>query len=766
MADVPGLAEQLVRQAVLADRQAGVSWARIGASFGVSGGAARSRFGRPRASGTDAWGTAGRDAGDGASGVELLEPALAEAVRETGASASLVYLLSPGEQVLRLAVVGGVPAKIAALWARLPLSASGPVADAVRERRIVWVASQTELASRYPTVSLVMPYDVALAAAPVTTGATVWGGLVLLWPGSRPGNPSAHEREVLAAACDRLGVLLQQSADGGHPPPPKRPLHMTVSLPARTAGPAEALAAVDFVNRLSEGCIALDQEGRITFVSAAAADLVGSSVPELLGALLWEALPWLEDPAFEDRYRTAVIGRRPTSFTTLGPAGRRLDLLLSPDASGTSVCIVPGVSTTRAAPPGHGRRRRDAPSAEAGGVYELMRLAATLTEAVTVQDVVEQAADHILPAFHAQGFVVSVTEGGRLRIVGHRGYRPEVLARLDLPPFRDRAAPTVRAVTTGVPLFFGSPREMARLNADIPRRTHRAAWAFLPLIVSGRPVGCCVVSYDQPHPFTPDERAVLTSLAGLIAQALDRARLYDAKHQLARSLQTGLLPATLPTVPGLEVAARYLPATHGMEIGGDFYDLIRLDATTVAATIGDVQGHNMTAAALMGQVRTAVHATAGAPPGEVLARTNRLLTDLDPGLFTSCLYAQLDLERHRAQLATAGHPPPLLRHPDGHTEVLRIPRGLLLGIDPATDYQATELPLPPDCVLAFYTDGLIETPGTDLEDAAAALAGHLARAPHQPMDTLADLLIHDHPHTGTRNDDIALLLLHPQPSAG
>lgn len=142
-----------------------------------------------------------------------------------------------------------------------------------------------------------------------------------------------------------------------------------------------------------------------------------------------------------------------------------------------------------------------------------------------------------------------------------------------------------------------------------------ASWAFLPLIASDRVVGSLVLAYDQPHPFTPAERAVLTSLAGLIAQAMDRARLYDTKHELAHTLQSALPPHTLPSARGLDVAARYLPAGHGMDIGGDFYDLIRHDNTTVTVAIGDVQGHNITAAALMGQVRTAVHAhaTAGTP---------------------------------------------------------------------------------------------------------------------------------------------------------
>ncbi|WP_413105334.1 SpoIIE family protein phosphatase [Streptomyces sp. Inha503] len=761
VAEIPGLAERLVRYAVLADRQAGASWARIGAALGTSGEAARRRFGRVRDLPGEGRGPRDDTTPAVGSGTEPLDALLCEAVRETGASAGLVYLLPPGGQVLRLAMTTGVPPKITALWERLLLPASGPVADAVRERRLVWLPSQAELARRYPRAALVWPYPVALAAAPLTSGTTAWGGLVLLWPEPRPSHLSAHERAVISSACDRAGALLRHAAADGHPISPEEP-HMAAPPRAR----ATARAAVDFADRLTEGCCALDAEGRITFISTTAADLVGGSVPDLLGALLWEALPWLDDPVFVDRYRAAVLGRRPTSFTALRPPDRWLSFQLCPDVSGVSVRVSPTDHATPVDHPDPGRASNVATPARAGTLYDLMHLAGALTKAVSVRDVVELTADLVLPAFGAQGFVLSVAEGDRLRVVGHRGYPAKVINRLDIPPFRDGSAPTVRAVTTGIPLFFASPGEMEQLAPDIPRLTKRAAWAFLPLLASGRPVGCCVVSYDRPHDFTPDERAVLASLAGLIAQALDRARLYDAEHQLAHSLQSGLLPATLPTVPGLEVAARYLPTARGMDIGGDFYDLIRCDTTTVAAAIGDVQGHNVNAAVLMGQVRTAVHATAGAHPGEVLARTNRLLTDLDPGLFTSCLYAHIDLAHHLVHLASAGHPPPLLRHPDGHTEILHLPPGLLLGIDPDADYPATEIPLPPGAVLALYTDGLVESPDVDLDDATTSLADQLAQAPDQPMTTLADTLIRHDPHTDPRSDDIALLLLRLRPDGG
>ncbi|KJY31526.1 PAS/PAC sensor protein, partial [Streptomyces sp. NRRL S-444] len=382
----------------------------------------------------------------------------------------------------------------------------------------------------------------------------------------------------------------------------------------------------------------------------------------------------------------------------------------------------------------------------ATALYQLMHLAATLTEAAHAQDVVDQAADQLVPALGAQAMALLVAEEQRLRMVGHRGYPAELMARYDGMPLSLDTA-TTHGLRTGNPLFFGDESELLAAFPAIVVADGMAAWAFLPLIASKRPIGTLVLAYARPRTFAPGERAVLTSIAGLIAQALDRARLYDSTHQLAHSLQTGLLPHALPRIPHLEVTARY-------------YDLIRIDDTTVAAAIGDVQGHNVNAAALMGQVRAAVHATAGAPPAEVLARTNRLLTDLEPGLFTSCVYAHIDLAARTAHLATAGHPPPLLRHADGPTRMLHLPPGLLLGIDPDASYTAVEIPFTPGTLLTLYTDGLVEVPGEDLEEAISAVAARItATAVDAPLDDLADDLI-DHARSGApRTDDTALLLL-------
>ncbi|SPE99872.1 SpoIIE family protein phosphatase [Streptomyces sp. MA5143a] len=696
---------------------------------------------------------------DPATAAEALDAAFAETVRGVGASIGALYLLAPDEELLRLHLLCGAPAEFAAPWARVPVAAPAPVAVAVREGRVVWVGSQEEMARSFPRTAMVLPYPLALAAAPVT-GARSWGTLLLMWPTGRPPYMTARERGHIESRCRRLARLLDEAEEHDGAPVPAD-LPRVVPPGAGRPSVSEEMALADFVERLPGGSCALDLEGRFTYVSKGAGELFDREPEQLLGTLPWQSLRWLDDPVHEDRYRAAVITREPVSFTACRPPGQWLDFHLYPDTSGISVRIVPR-GTAPPPVPGHPRSTSTATPSRAGRLYQLTHLAAALTEVVGVRDVVDVVADQVMPAFGAHGLVLSSAEAGKLRIIGYRGYPPEAIARLDGLPLDTAFTPAGRALSSGVPAFYSEPAEMERLYPEAPVASGKQAWAFLPLIITGRLVGICVLSYDSPHEFQAEERAVMTSLAGLIAQALDRARLYDTQHELAHGLQQALLPRTLPTVPGLRIAARYLPATRGMEIGGDFYDLIRFGDTAVAAVIGDVQGHNVAAAALMGQVRTGVyaHATLGTPPGEVLARTNRLLTDLAPDLFTSCLYGHLDLGDGRVTLASAGHPPPLLRLPDGDTRPLVVPPGPLLGIDPHAVYPVTEFPLTPGTTLAFYTDGLVEKPGVDLDDRIARLARHLARADTRDLDVLIDELVEKAGPAGQRTDDIALLLLH------
>ncbi|WP_329140727.1 SpoIIE family protein phosphatase [Streptomyces sp. NBC_00670] len=695
-------------------------------------------------------------------GHPLLSLTLAAMLDDLHALSGAVYLLSPGEPVLEMKVMAGLPRAFASPWERVGLGSPVPVADALRERRLVWVNGEVEMAHRYPRIATVLPYPFCLAAVPLATEDTAYGALFVTWPGSHSPQLSDRERHHLTTACERLVTRLERAAAERHPVGPE-PDILPPPTEADTAGRSGALEAVRMAARLPYGLCALDLHGRITFANRAAGELLGVPSSGLPGTLLWAAVPWLNDPGYEDHYRAALLSRQVTTFVALRPPGSWLSFRLYPGGDGLSLRISPSRAVSRA---GGGERGTGTaePSRQVGGrrlvtIAHVLNLAGALTEAVGVEDVVQLVADEIAPALGSQGLMMLGSHGGRLHILGHRGFPDDAVERWDGTPLA-APIPSARVLSTGVPAFFESPEQLERLYPlPTPTSDGMAAWACLPLIASGRPVGTWVVAYARPHAFPADERAVLTSLSGLIAQALERALLYDAKHRLAHGLQQALLPPSLPALPGLETAARYLPATQGMEIGGDFYDVVPTYDRAVAA-IGDVQGHNVTAAGLMGQIRTAVRAytTVGQGPGEVMRSTNRLLIDLGADLFASCVYLSIDSGRGRMVLARAGHPPPLLRRPDGRVRVLDLAGGPLLGIQESAVYPTAEVAFPRGSVLVLYTDGLIESPGVDIDDALDGLAERLAGDPAEPLDALADRLVGPGA-AGERPDDVALLLL-------
>ncbi|MEU6148339.1 ATP-binding SpoIIE family protein phosphatase, partial [Streptomyces sp. NPDC047081] len=281
--------------------------------------------------------------------------------------------------------------------------------------------------------------------------------------------------------------------------------------------------------------------------------------------------------------------------------------------------------------------------------------------------------------------------------------------------------------------------------------------AVLPLPAGGRMAGACLIGWDTPHDFGPDERALLTASAGLAGQALMRAHAFDAEHELVGMLQRQLLPRRLPKLPGAVAVARYLPTTAGLEVGGDWYDVIPLPDNHVALVIGDVQGHNAGAATLMGQMRTALRAYAveGHPPDVVVSHANRLLVDLETDLFATCCYVDVDMEEGSAWYVRAGHLPPVLRHPDGSTEIPEAEGGPPLGVVTQADFPMSLLRLQPGTVVALMTDGLVESAEADIDEGVDRVAHELAVSDPAHLGLVADALLGN----AHRSDDVALLLL-------
>ncbi|MER7770851.1 SpoIIE family protein phosphatase [Kitasatospora sp. NPDC096140] len=550
-------------------------------------------------------------------------------------------------------------------------------------------------------------------------------------------------------------------------------------------------AAVTAVQRLRDGLFSLAPDGRVAYTNRGLEQLLGVSGPELLGNCLWEVVPWLSDPVFEDRHRAAMVSQQPATFLVRRPPDRWLAFSLHPDANGVTGRVAPAAPPQAAGPTVGARPPKAAAGAEAdtedpptdlaaparlGAIYRMMQLGSALTAAVTMDEVCEVVSAQLLPAFGGQHLAVYAIEEGRLHLLFRTGHHDRFLHHLEGRPL-DAPLPGTEAPALGVPLFIedrpdppgGRPTGSgAGAGAGPGEGPGEAvgAWAYLPLIASNRPVGACLLGFDDAHHLTTKDRGILTALSGLIAQALERARLYDAKNALAHGLQHALLPHRLPVLPGILTTGRYLPGTSGMDIGGDWYDVIPT-GDGVALVVGDVEGHNIAAAGTMGQLRSAVRAfaTAGHSPGAVLAGTNRLLADLDPGLLASCCYLRIEPGSDCAYAVRAGHCPPLLRHPDGSTEVLELAGGPLLGVVGTSSYPETRLDLPRGSVLALYTDGLVEDRGHDIDLGIDELRAALAHARAADLDELADHLLRKARRSPHRSDDIALLLTayHPDP---
>lgn len=583
------------------------------------------------------------------------------------------------------------------------------------------------------------------------------------------GHATPHPLRVRAA--DGGPRLLEFWTPGTGPVPSPR-AHRVHGL-VLDAGPGQAS------DQLPDGVFTFDRLGLITYVNPRAAELLGPPPSHLLGRPLWQAVPWLDRPGHADHLRGALLSSDPVHFQVRRPReegsgptrheGEWLTLSVYPGADAMTCKVVPlgrMAHTAETEPP-------QADSVETGArivtattpTYPPVALAIALADAVTAQQVSAVVMRELLPAFGGRRLAIYLLHERRLYLAWENGFPGGFLAPFDGVGL-DAKLPGVETLTSGRPLFFESMQQLSSAYPGIPLDATVGARAFLPLIASGRPVGSCILGFDRPRPFSAEERTVLTALAGLIAQALERARRYDTEAALARGLQEALLPHRLPAHPRVETAGRYLPGTQGMDVGGDWYDVVEA-GDGLALVIGDVQGHGVQAAATMGQLRSAVRAFAlgDHPPDEVMSGTNRLLIDLDPGQFASCCYVRLDPKTGRARAARAGHPHPLLRHPDGRTEVLELPGGVVLGVDPEARYPVTELFLEPGAVLALYTDGLVERRGVDIDEGIGELCAALRtaaplcdRPDGAALASAADLLTKQAQQTAGRPDDIVLLL--------
>ncbi|WP_405682806.1 SpoIIE family protein phosphatase [Streptomyces sp. NBC_00057] len=392
---------------------------------------------------------------------------------------------------------------------------------------------------------------------------------------------------------------------------------------------------------------------------------------------------------------------------------------------------------------------------------------AALAHARTVRDVIDVLKNSQgLAHLGATSLVVGLIEAGRIHLVADG---PEGSF---VPGTRytrtDEQYPMSEVVTTLSPRFIESATDFATSYPILwPHISHLGitSAAYLPLIAQARPIGALGLLYSEKDGFTGDERNLLVALGSSIAQSLQRAMLYEQEHDLAEGLQQAMLPRRIPDVPGAQVAVRYRSARLGRDIGGDWYDVIPLPGGRVGAVIGDVQGHDTHAAAVMGQLRIVLRAYAaeGHSPATVMARASVFLHELDTDRFATCSYAEADLTTGVVQLVRAGHVDPLVRDTDGSCRRLLVEGGLPLGLSAEfgrLEYPVSTVELDPGQTLVLFTDGLVELPGADLDEGMQLLTSMVRNGP-QDLQRLADQLCEEVDERGGE-DDVAVLLLRRQ----
>lgn len=426
--------------------------------------------------------------------------------------------------------------------------------------------------------------------------------------------------------------------------------------------------------------------------------------------------PFLEPETQVNVARGAAGGVEPASFTRGHSAVR--------DSTGTIV----GVLTV---------------AAETTQVTERLQslgeLTSRLAGALTIDDVARVVLRYAITSFGVDHCVFAVDDGAGFRSV--RRIRGEILDEADerLPPLWKRIpagadSPLTRAGHRGRPSFHEDGEPLRRIASDRHERRVRAL-AALPLRTPSLR-GALTMGYRISHTWPPAERALLNAAAELVAQAAERARRFEAQHGTAQLLQRSMLPEHLPELDRFRIAARYDVGVDGNAAGGDFYDAFTLTDGRLAMVLGDVAGHDVRAAAIMGQVRAALRALAltdPAPPG-VLAGLDRLVGSLgaesrNEEIFVTVVYGVLDPADGTITLASAGHPPPVLRRAGiggepPTAELIKIPTGAPLGV--GGRWQTGMVQLEPGDSILLFSDGVVERRGHSLNDGLDALVAAAA----------------------------------------
>ena len=403
----------------------------------------------------------------------------------------------------------------------------------------------------------------------------------------------------------------------------------------------------------------------------------------------------------------------------------------------------------------------------------LQSMTAALSNALTRADVAKVVVDEIGPDLGASATALGIVleERRLVQLLAWVGYSDEsVESRREVS--LDEPTPGNRAVKRRVSAFYES---LANVQDAVPgvsevmELAEHESFLYVPLVAARRANGLLVMSWAERYALSPEERRFVEALAGQAAQALDRASAFESEQSIAETLQRSVLPASLPRVEGMQLAARYLPGTAGVAVGGDWFDAIRLQDGQLGLVVGDVVGKGVQAAATMGQLRNGLRAFSldRMKPSSTLTRLNRLAEEIMETAFATVVYAVIDGDTGVCRYSSAGHPPPLVVFPDRRVEFLEGGRGLPLGAGTDTRYTQAIVDLPVGSTVVLYSDGLVERRGESIDVGLERLSLAALEGPREP-EQLVEHLLQRLVGSEDRGDDIALLAVRllavaPQP---
>ncbi|WP_404962155.1 SpoIIE family protein phosphatase [Streptomyces sp. 147326] len=534
------------------------------------------------------------------------------------------------------------------------------------------------------------------------------------------------------------------------------------------------------------GIAVLDTQLRFLQVNPALEAMNGLAEAAHVGRRLAEILPEVNADEMEEAMRQVldtgepVLDRRRTGRTPADPERDHVwscSYVRVEDPGGRPIGIIASLLDIT-------RQQRDQTEVEAGrrrlallseassrigGSLDLERTAQELADlavphlanAVTV-DVLDSLASGNEPGPGLAGGV-ALRRLGKAPLTGSPV--TQILAPLGRTLTFPAAAPYTQALAARQPFLIAHLDE--RTVATASRHTSKPAQlletgvhSFMMIPLVARDVVLGVATFYRARPggasFGSDDVTLAAELAARAAISIDNARLYHHEHETAVVLQRSMLPQHVTPPPGIEIAHRYLAASDVNEVGGDWYDVLPLTGGRAALLIGDVMGHGIAAAAVMGRLSATVRALArlDMSPTALLHQLEATLADLAEPMLATFLYVVCDPATGRCTVTRAGHPPPAVAEPDGTVYLVKTPPGVPLGVGGIT-FTTTEITLPPGSLLVLYTDGLIEARSRDIDERLNELTSLLTE-PHQPLDHLCDTLI-AHLVPASADDDIALL---------